>query len=64
MQSSESQIYELQMELRQKDLLIRELNKTIIEQRDYLEKNTYDNSDSIASFDSKLDSSTVSKKRK
>ena len=64
MQSSESQIYELQMELRQKDLLIRELNKTIIEQRDYLEKNTYDNSDSVTSFDSKLDGSTTSKRRR
>lgn len=64
MQSSESQIYELQLELRQKDMLIRELNKTIVEQRDYLEKNTYDNSESITSFDSKLDGSTVSKRRR
>lgn len=64
MQTSENEIYELQIECRQKDALIRELNKTIIEQRDYLEKHTHDNSFSAGSFDSKLDASTTSKRRR
>ena len=37
MQESESQIYELQLELQEKDCLIRELNSTISEQREYLD---------------------------
>lgn len=65
MQSSESQIYELQTELREKEQLIRELNKTILEQRDYLDsKNTHDNSQSMNSFDSRLGSSTATRRKR
>jgi hypothetical protein len=46
MQTSENQIFELQTELMKKDALIRELNSTILEQRDYIEKNAFDYSQS------------------
>lgn len=65
MQQSESQIYELQVEVREKEILVRELNNTILEQREYLDsKYTNDNSMSMASFDSKMDNSNVRRKKK
>lgn len=49
MQQMESQIYELQTELSNKDRLIRDLNKTVLEQREYIDKqHTYDNSMSMS----------------
>ena len=65
MQQMENQIYELQNEMSDKDKLIRNLNQTIIEQRDYLEKEySMDNSQSMSSFDSKVNMSAARRRRK
>ena len=65
MQQMENQIYELQNEMSDKDKLIRNLNQTIIEQRDYLEKEySMDNSQSMSSFDSKVNMSAAKRRRK
>ena len=65
MQQSEGQIYELQIEVQQKEVLIRELNSTISDQREYLDsKYTNDNSQFMNSFDSRIDGSYVKNKSK
>ena len=58
MQQMEGQIYDLQNEMSDKDRLIRELNRTISEQREYLDKQyTHDNSREFGSSDSQLNGS-------
>ena len=64
MQSSENQIFELQTELMKKDVLVRELNTTIAEQREYIEKNTFDYSQSLSTIDSRFDGSSQSKQKR
>jgi chromosome segregation ATPase len=65
MQESENQIYELQLELQEKDWLIRELNTTISEQREYLD-NKYlgENSQIDNSWDFSLDNQRITSKNK
>jgi len=57
MQESENQIFDLKQELAQKDSLIKDLNKTISDQREKLDSKYLDSSN--ISFDSKLNDSRL-----